>query len=331
MRTARQTAPANTEHLLDPENFRVPLVPENGGGEFAQLRARIAELEQIAEQGGATRQGGTAGGDVTAPVTPRAPRRKRNDRSNAMATLQPTTTSGNAPSWNDILAVAKQLGTEAGMGKDTQIKFAMKVIEAAYLGVLDLDPNKHGTDKRDGVVLAQAYVQAQQGAVIFDAKADTGRKLISNLDKCIKLGSNPKWGQGQPLQNVNELMTFRQTEKKAGKKVDDAFNTLMRYATQQLRKETLIADDELKAFVYKRVTGVRTAEDVLDSVRKTLNQLKAGKIAHCPDMDTSNEVAEAVRLMTKRLTAIAKAKGSNAPGGAVSAPAAQSSPHAASA
>lgn len=242
-----------------------------------------------------------------------------------MATLQATTNNiPNAPTWNDILAVAKQLGEEAGKGKDTQIKFAMKVIEAAYLGVLDLDPNKHGTDKRDGIVLAQAYVTAQQGAVIFDAKADAGRKLISNLDKCIKLGSNPKWGAGQPLQNVNDLMTFRQTEKKAGKKVDDAFNTLMRYATQQLKKDTLIVDDELKSFVYKRQPGQRTAEDVLDSIRKTLNNLKAGKIANCPDRDTSSEVIEAVRLMTKRLTAIANAKGGNNPAQAAHPPQAAS-------
>lgn len=221
----------------------------------------------------------------------------------------------NAPTFDELCSKAEALGADKGSGADAQIKFAMMVVEAAYLGSLDLDPNKHGTDRRDGIVLAERYVKGRTGATIFDTKSDSARKLVSNLDKCIKLGSLPKWGQGQPLQNVNDLMTHRQKEKKANKKVDDAFNTLMRYATQQLKRDTLIVDDELKAFVYKRETAQRTAEDVLEAIRKTANQLQAGKVSNCPDIDTSDEVKAIVRACTKRLINIAKAKGGQSSAG----------------
>lgn len=226
--------------------------------------------------------------------------------------MPPNQAVANLPSWDSLVQIARDLGAQAGQGKDVQIKFALKVIEGAYLGALSIDPHKHGTDRRDGLVLAEEYVRAQNTAVIFDAKAPNQRKLVSNLDKCIKLGMSPKWGVGEPLQTVNELMTLRQNEKKAGKKVDDAFNSLMRFATAQLKRDTLLHGNDLKAFVYKRETDPRAAEDVLESVRKTLNALKSGKVSNCPDIDTSNEVQEAIRLMTKRLTAIAKAKGGNA-------------------
>lgn len=220
----------------------------------------------------------------------------------------------NAPSFDDLCTKALALGADKGNGQDAQIKFAMMIVEAAYLGSLDLDPNKHGNDRRDGIVLAEKYVQGRTGATIFDSKSDTTRKLVSTLDKCIKLGSCPKWGQGEPLQNINALMTHRQKEKKAGKKVDDAFNVLMRYATQQLKKDVLITGDELHSFVYKRVSDARSAEDVLESIRKTANQLKAGKVSNCPDMDTSPEITAIIQAVTKRLTNIAKAKGASAPG-----------------
>lgn len=231
----------------------------------------------------------------------------------ATQTAQPN--QSNVPSFNDLLAMATDLGTQAGQGKDVQIKFALKVVEAAYLGGLNLDPNKHGTDRRDGIVLAEAYVKAQKTATIFDAKADKSRKLISNLDKCIKLGANPKWGVGEPLSTVNQLITHRQTLRKDpanAKKLDDAFNMLMRYATQQLKRDTLIDGDELKGFAFKKDSEQRTVEDVLESIRKTANNLKAGKINNCSELDNSAHVQAIINACTKRLTEIAKARGGQA-------------------
>lgn len=281
----------NAAIALNPESFRVLPSQEE---QFAALRAMIDKVERDAA-------GATPASDVTVPVTAPSSRKQRSTRP----------MSNSAMSFDELCKRAEALGADKGNGADAQIKFAMMVTEAAYLGSLDLDPNKHGPDKRDGVMLAERYVKGRTGATIFDTKSDASRKLISNLDKCIKLGSCPKWGSGQPLATVNDLMTFRQKEKKAGKKVDDAFNTLMRFATAQLKSEQLIVDDELNAFVYKKQPGARDACDVLESIRKTANQLIAGKVSNCADIDTSDEVKAIIRACTKRLTAIAKARSAN--------------------
>lgn len=215
----------------------------------------------------------------------------------------------NTVTFEELLQVAKDLGAQSGNGKDTQIKFALKVVDGGYQGALDLTPNKHGDGLRDGVVLAEAYVKAQNATVIFDAHADNQRKLISNLDKCIKLGSTSKWGVGEPISTVNSLMTIRQKIKSEGKvKVIDAFNSLMKYATAQLKLDRLMDDSELRAFVIKPDQEAKSAEDILEAIRKQARKLAEGKVAHCPDMDNGSEVQSIIRMCTKRLTAIAKAR-----------------------
>ena len=225
-----------------------------------------------------------------------------------------TTTSpqSNTPKWEDLLAIARDLGTQAGQGKDTQIKFDLKVLEAVYLGGLDLLPNKHGPDRRDGTLLAEEYTKAQTGATMFDAKAPAGRKLVSNIDKMIKLGTNPKWGTGEPLSTVNALVSHRQTLRRdpaKAKGLDDAHNMLMRFATAQLKRDTLIDGEELKSYAYKKERDPRTAEEVLVAIRKLSMSLTAGKVSNCPDMDDSPEVKAITAAATKRLAAIAKARG----------------------
>lgn len=223
----------------------------------------------------------------------------------------------NAPTFDDLLTSCAELGAQAGLGRDVQIKFDLKVIEAAYLGTLSLDENKHGKDIDDATKLSEAYWKAQNGAVIFDAKAAKQRKTISNVRKDIKLGSNPKWGQGEPMQSVNKLIAMRQALRKDpanAKKLDDAHNTLMRYATAQLRRDDLMDDAELKEFCFKSEADPRTAEEILEAARKTFSNLRVGKVSNCPDADTSPEVEAIIKLIGKRLTTIAKAR---APGGPV--------------
>lgn len=291
------------------------VVPAN----FAALQDRLANLAKELNQAAcdaaavaAAPNGNGANGNAKATVTA-AVTQPHDGKDKGMTATAPTTPVGtNAPTFNDLLTKAIDLGTQAGQGKDTQIKFDLLTIEAAYLGTLSLDADKHGKDRRDGIVLAEAYVKAQGTATTFDAKADKSRKLISNIDKCIKLGSNPKWGQGQPLQSVNELLTFRQGLRKdpaQAKKLDDAHNMLMRYATAQLKSDTLIDGTERNAFAFKKDPEERSVEDVLEGIRNTANKLKAGKIAHCPALDNSPEVQAIINAVTKRLTAIAKARG----------------------
>lgn len=212
----------------------------------------------------------------------------------------------------DMLVTATELGKQAGQGKDVQIKFDLKVLEAAFHGSLDLDANKHGTDMDDATKLSEAYARAQNTAVIFDAKAGNQRKLISNIRKDIKLGMWPKGGPGEPLSTVNTLISLRQklrADPANAKKLEDAHNMLMRFATVQLKRDHTIDGDELRSFCFKAQHEPRDAQAVIESVRKTLNNLKAGKVSNCPDLDNSTEVQDMIRLCTKRLVAIAKSKG----------------------
>lgn len=228
---------------------------------------------------------------------------------NAHVPPQPTP---NTITFADLLATATQLGEEAGRGKDTQIKFLLKSVEGGYHNALDLNANKHGTDVDDATKLAEAYVKAQQHTTVFDAKAPNQRKLISTVRTSIKLGGWPKGGNGEPLATVNNLMTIRQNLKKIpgeAKKLDDAANTLLKYARTQLKRDTLIDDAELKEFCYKPSKDYATAEDIIEGMEKQLGKLLDGTASHSTAQDNSKEVRDARQFLRNRLAAIAKARG----------------------
>src|SRR6266536_3198858 len=97
-----------------------------------------------------------------------------------------------------LMARATELGEQAGKGKDTQIKFLLSCVEGAYHNAIDLVTNKHGNDVDDAIKLSEAYVKAQGGSTVFDAKAANQRKLASTLRTGIKLGQYTKGGVGEP-------------------------------------------------------------------------------------------------------------------------------------
>lgn len=223
-----------------------------------------------------------------------------------------TVVAKNAITFSDLMQTAADLGAEAGKGKDTQIKFLLKAVEGGYHSALDLAHNKHGAEVDDATKLAETYVKAQQGAVVFDAKAPNQRKLISLVRTSIKLGGWPKGGNGEPLATVNNLMTIRQNLKKVpaeAKKLDDAANTLMKYARTQLKRDQLIDDAELKTFCYKPGQDYKTAEEIIESCAKQLEKLIDGSAAHSTAQDNTNEVRQAKHFLRQRLAAIAKARG----------------------
>lgn len=275
------------------------------------LRRQLAAIEQAVQAGTASPDAASEGGEpATATVTGRTTRKGRTSRMNAH------TASGsplpNAPTIETLLEKATDLGKQAGQGKDTQVKFDLLVAQAAYMGTLDTMANKHGNEVDDATHMAAAYVKAQQGAIIFDTKAPNQRKTISNVRKMIRLGGTPKWGPGEPMQTLNDLVSMRQKMRQDpafSKRLDDAHNMVMKWATAQLKSDTLISDPaDLKSYALKADHAPRDAEDVLDSVRKTLFKLKEGKVSNCPDVDNSSEVSAAINALTKRLTAIAKAR-----------------------
>lgn len=179
----------------------------------------------------------------------------------------------------DLLATATELGAQAGQGKDTQIKFMLKSIEAGYHSAVDLQSNKHGNGVDDAMKLAEAYFKGQTGSNVFDHKAGNQRKLASTVRTSIKLGMWPKGGSGEPIATVNSLMTERQTLKKNPanhKRMDDAVNTLMRFARAQLKLDTLIPRDQLGDFCMKPEGEPATVSDILASTEKKLTKLIDG-------------------------------------------------------
>lgn len=226
------------------------------------------------------------------------------------APQQPQPTNG--VSFADLLQMAQQLGHEAGRGKDTQIRFLMSMVEGGYHNALDLTPNKHGTDKDDAAKLTEEYVTAQQKAVSFDAKAANQRVAMAKTRTCIKLGGWTKGGVGEPLASVNNLMHMRSKLRQnpaEAKKLDDAANTLLNFARAQLKRDTLMSDDEIKEFCYKKQNNLPGAEQIIENAVKALDKLIDGTASSSTVQDSSPEVINARQELRKRLTAIATARG----------------------
>lgn len=208
-----------------------------------------------------------------------------------------------------LIADTIKLGSVAGEGKDSQIKFDLMLLENAYLGLINLDPNKHGVGIRDGKLLAEAYYKAQTGANVFDHKAPSQRKLISNVDKCIHVGMQGKWGVGQPVA-ICTAMLNRRTHfmQQPGVQVEDAHNTLMRFLTNLKKRDDLPTDQEIDEIILKKEPAQLDAEDIWERIKKLATGLRAGTIPNCPDQDTSVEIDRVVKNSERRLKEIAKAR-----------------------
>lgn len=223
----------------------------------------------------------------------------------------------NKPSIDDYKAKARELGEQSGKGKDTQIKFLLSCVEGGFYTALDLVPGRHGVDRDDATVLAEEYTKAQGTATVFDAKAGNQRKLISTIRTAIKLGTYTKGGSGEPMATVGNLMNERQKLRKdptQSKRLDDAANTLMKFARAQLKRDQMIEPKEFKDFLFKPGKETPTAEEVVESFRNGLQKLVNGRKDGV--QDNSKHVRDALAALSQRLTDIAKSKGAKLAGGA---------------
>lgn len=222
-----------------------------------------------------------------------------------------TQQASNSITKQSLEAMVDQLGIEAGKGADTQIKFHIGLVEAAYHQVIDTTADKHGAGIDDAQYYVERYHKAKSGATVFDAKGNAGRKAAATSRTCIKLGMWSKGGIGEPISTVNNLITDWQKERRnpANKgKLDDATNTLLKYARAQLKRDQLVDPQELRSFIFKKPSTLPTAEDILDGTRKQLQKLYDGKAANNTQIDNSVEVKAAIQSLTKRLRAIADEK-----------------------
>lgn len=213
----------------------------------------------------------------------------------------------NTLKWDDLLKRATELGEQHGRGKDTQVKFLMSAVEGGYFQVLDIGRDKHGPGIDDAQKLAEAYVKAQSGATTFDAKATNQRKLMSCVRKCIELGLWPKGGGGEPLGTVNNLISHRQALRKNpsnAKKLDDAANTLMRFAREQLKRDLLIDPAEFDTFCYRKVADQKTQMEDWEQLRKHALRMTKGQTASGA-IDGSAELKSIVDLANQRIKKLA--------------------------
>lgn len=225
--------------------------------------------------------------------------------------MSQTAPQTNGITFASLLADAVALGSAHGKGKDTWTQFLLKTAEAAYHGAIDTTADKHGAGVDDAQKLTETYIKAQTGASIFDAKGQNGRKASSCTRRLVRIGAWTKGGPGEPITSMNNLMTLRQKAKAnptEAKKLDDPSNTLLRWARTQHKMDRLIDDADLKQFIFKADPALRTPEQIIDSIRKELRNLVAGKCSHGTAQDASSHVKKAIEELDARMVEIAKAK-----------------------
>lgn len=206
------------------------------------------------------------------------------------------TTGVNRPTFDDYRAKAKALGASEGKGEDAYVGLLIQIMEGAYHGAIDMDSrDKHGKGRDDAFIIVADYRDERNKASQFKGKSKTERKILSNGRKAGKLGVSTKWGQGQPLANVSDLM-FRRSKAFAldAKNTDDAANTFLKYATAQNKSDTLIDGDALNGFCRKNVSPQRTNKAIIKATIKTLSKLD----------DSSQELKDGIEQLVKRVNAI---------------------------
>lgn len=229
---------------------------------------------------------------------------------------QQTQATSNVLDVNAMKKVAFECGSDRGKGNDAQIRFALQVVASAYQGGIDLDRNKHGTDRDDAQVLCDEYFKGRVQSGIFDHKADKAGKFVSCIRTLTKLGGYTKGGQGEPISTVNDLMTERQKAKAqptSGKKLDDAFNTVMRFARAQIRRDQMIDKAEFPSFIFKKGKEPADLEESWDALRKAAQKIKTGKNGMAAD--PCPEITVVIDACTKRLKQMATQKAAHKPGG----------------
>ena len=223
---------------------------------------------------------------------------------NTISTPNEESTS-NTGGFQKLMDDATELGKASGKGKDTQVQFYLKVFDGAYHGHIDMTKDKHGIGTTDALKLTEAYVLAQQGATVFDAKASNQRVATSKTMQCIKAGGWTQGGSGEPLQTANNLINIRQklrADPHNSKKLNDAGHTFLVFCRTLLKSNRLPNDAELRRMCFKPEHQSQTEEEFAEALRKKVNKMKL-KASQIESMFADT----LVRACTKRLTEIAKA------------------------
>lgn len=221
-----------------------------------------------------------------------------------MSTTVPHNGSNMEAQFRAFLDDVAQLGKDKGNGEDAPARFALKVIETAYNGVIDLQRDKHGKGISDAHKAFEVY--AQNVTAVRSFSDSTVDKLRSQIASFIKLGAWTKGGPGEPMKTVNKLMYDLQKLKKDkaySGQTESAFNVLRKYASAQVKRTSVINDPaELRGFLLKPSRNPKTVIEILSGVANTLDKLAKGKLAHGACQDTSAEVMLAQENINGRIS-----------------------------
>lgn len=205
--------------------------------------------------------------------------------------------------FDDLLKRARDFGTASGTAKDVQIKFGLALVDAAYEGVIDMTPDKHGKGEDDALKLCAEYAIHSRGATQFFVGSDSAKVQIAKARTCIKLGGWTKGGRGEPINTVNQLMAIRRklrADPNVAGSLDDAYSTLLRYARAQLKLDALMATAELTDFCMKPTPKPKTVEKKLKAIKKEIDKLISGVGGvqfTCPEFEAASKyVGESVRV-----------------------------------
>lgn len=205
--------------------------------------------------------------------------------------------ASNVPTMADYEARMTELGQAVARGEDAAGLALVKITEAAHVGVIDLTKDKYGPSKDDPTRMAEVYVKGRNATAVFSAKADKYRKLRSNFAKAIKFGSCTKFGPGEPIGVLDRLLTVRRkllTSNGNAKRMDDTANSILRFMTAQLKRDTIIGDSELSTFIYKNSSPDKRIEKALGELVKGMMKLSQGKYPRCPDPCDEMELQTAI-------------------------------------
>jgi len=213
--------------------------------------------------------------------------------------------------FEDAVERIRTLGKTEGMGRDAQVKFAAEVIELAYDGAVNGDEPQSSAQKDHATILTEEYIKSRTGASIHDHKKNNMKKAVSCTRTLIKVGMKTGLGQGQPLAGFNDLMETRKKLKAKPEnqnRLDDGFNTIMKWARRQIKASTALNHNELGELCFKKQPDIKTPEEVLEAIRKATQNLYNGKAASGHAQDSSPFIKTMIDAATARLREIAQNK-----------------------
>lgn len=211
---------------------------------------------------------------------------------------------------DDLLGKARELGVAAGKGRDTLVQFGILAVNAAYDGVIDLTKDKHGNGNDDAVRFYSEYAKALATSTVFDHKTASGKVQAAKVRSCIRLGSWTRGGPGEPIGTMNKLFAERDRIRRDPKQVgslDDAYNTLLRFARFQVKQNGVIDDAQLlRQFCLKPATQQKTLEEHLGVILKNLEDVRSGRAGGGTIQHTSPIFENALGLLRDDIQKIRK-------------------------